>query len=231
MVYITGDTHGVFDRIEEFCARFKTTIYDIMIINGDAGINTIYPNRDRQIKEFLAELPITLFCVHGNHENRPEHIMSYRQSTFCGGRVWWDPEFPDMYFAVDGEVYDFGNIRTLVIGGAYSVDKPLRLAEGMMWFSDEQPSHEAKRNAEQNIAKYGARIGAVCTHTCPERYLPYEAFLSGIDQSTVDQSTEKWLDCIADLISPKVWYCSHFHINKVVDKTVFLYDSIRKFGE
>jgi len=24
-------------------------------------------------------LPITLFCIHGNHENRPENILTYQQ--------------------------------------------------------------------------------------------------------------------------------------------------------
>lgn len=230
MVYITGDTHGHFGRIENFCARFKTTVDDILIINGDAGINTGMRRRDRQIKEFLSELPITLFCVHGNHEMRPHHIVSYQEAIFHGGRAWWDPEFPDMYFAKDGEVYSFNGLRTLVIGGAYSVDKFYRLENNRMWFGDEQPSHEIKRYVESQIAQYDGKFDVVCTHTCPYRYIPREMFIPGIDQSTVDSSTEKWLDCIADLVSPKTWYCSHYHTNKVVDKTVFLFDEIREFG-
>jgi len=39
LIYLTGDPHGNFGRIEEFCVRFKTTRDDIMIILGDAGIN------------------------------------------------------------------------------------------------------------------------------------------------------------------------------------------------
>jgi len=39
MIYLTGDPHGNFDRIKEFCGRLKTTKDDIMIILGDAGIN------------------------------------------------------------------------------------------------------------------------------------------------------------------------------------------------
>lgn len=39
MFYLTGDTHGSFERINEFCHRFKTTKEDVMIILGDAGIN------------------------------------------------------------------------------------------------------------------------------------------------------------------------------------------------
>ena len=39
MFYITGDTHGEFSRIEQFCERIKPTRDDTTIILGDAGIN------------------------------------------------------------------------------------------------------------------------------------------------------------------------------------------------
>lgn len=69
--YITGDTHGNFNRIEEFCSENDTTKEDVMIILGDAGINYWLDNTDRQLKNDLSSLDITLFCVHGNHEARP----------------------------------------------------------------------------------------------------------------------------------------------------------------
>ena len=37
MIYLTGDTHGDFRRIAQFCARMNTQPTDIMIILGDAG--------------------------------------------------------------------------------------------------------------------------------------------------------------------------------------------------
>ena len=39
MVYLTGDTQGDFCRIADFCKRFETSVDDVMIILGDAGIN------------------------------------------------------------------------------------------------------------------------------------------------------------------------------------------------
>ncbi len=71
MLYITGDTHGQFGRIEAFCERFGTSHEDILIILGDAGINFSGWSRDCMKKRFLESLPITLFCIHGNHERRP----------------------------------------------------------------------------------------------------------------------------------------------------------------
>lgn len=46
MIYITGDTHGDFSRINDFCFKNKTTTDDIMIILGDAGINYYGAKRD-----------------------------------------------------------------------------------------------------------------------------------------------------------------------------------------
>ena len=36
------------------------------------------------------------------------------------GVVYYEPEFPNILFAKDGEIYDFDGKKALVIGGAYS---------------------------------------------------------------------------------------------------------------
>lgn len=36
MIYLTGDTHGNFMRIEKFCEQCETSRDDVMIILGDA---------------------------------------------------------------------------------------------------------------------------------------------------------------------------------------------------
>ena len=87
MVYITGDTHGNFNRIKNFCARNNTTKNDILIILGDAGINYDLDGKDEYLKYQLNKLPITLFCIHGNHEERPENISSYIEIELFGGKV------------------------------------------------------------------------------------------------------------------------------------------------
>jgi len=87
MIYITGDTHGRFERVEAFCERFRTKREDVLIILGDAGINFSGGMRDSLKKRFLEELPITLFCIHGNHEQRPGTIDTYKEMIWRGGAV------------------------------------------------------------------------------------------------------------------------------------------------
>ena len=102
----------------------------MLIILGDAGINYYGSKKDALLKQVLSELPLTIFCVHGNHEQRPTAKKGYEEQFFCGGIVLVQPEYPNLLFAVDGEVYDFLGKNCLVIGGAYSVDKEYRLARG-----------------------------------------------------------------------------------------------------
>ena len=229
VVYLTGDTHGRFDRIEAFCRGRSMVRENTFIILGDVGLNYFGDVRDRTGKERLSQLPCTFFCIHGNHEQRPSPLMGYRRSECHGGAVWVEPQFPNIVFAIDGEVYDFCGHSCLVIGGAYSVDKFYRLSRGYGWWSDEQPSEEIKQYVEQQLKENA--IDVVLSHTCPFKYEPVEEFLPGIDQSTVDDSTEKWLDVIEETTDYMAWFCGHWHTNKRIDKMHFLFHQFESSEE
>ena len=236
MIYITGDTHGQFNHIVNFCEKMGDSISknDIMIILGDVGLNYYLNKKDQRLKALVESLPLTFFCIHGNHEARPEKIKSYKIKDFHGGKVYVEDEFPSIIFAKDGEVYDFDGHKTLVIGGAYSVDKHYRLVMGYAWFPDEQPSKETKAFVENQIEKYNGKFDYILTHTTPERYEPIEWFLTGLDQSTVDKSTEEWLNKIYEVLDFDIWYCGHYHGSKVRDcdgrKMRFMFNDIVAFG-
>ena len=229
MFYITGDTHRDFGRIEDFCARINPTPEDVMIILGDAGINYYGGWRDRDLKRRLAGLPLTLFSIHGNHEQRPGKIASYHTALWNGGEVYVEDEFPNLLFAADGSFFSFDGVQTFVMGGAYSVDKDIRLARNWGWWPDEQPDEANKLRAERQLDIHGWQADVVLTHTCPLRYEPTEVFLSGVDQSSVDKSTEEWLDTIERRLQYERWYCGHYHTEKAIDKLTFMFESIRSF--
>lgn len=81
MNWLTGDTHRDFARVFDFCRENETTVDDILIILGDAGINYFLDDSDRELKEELSTLDLTLFCVHGNHEERPSSSTATRKRT------------------------------------------------------------------------------------------------------------------------------------------------------
>ena len=224
MIYLTGDTHGNFDRIANFCARMQTKPSDIMIILGDAGINFYGGWRDLQNKEYISTLPITLFCIHGNHEQRPANIPTYTEIQWHGGTVYVEEQFPSILFAKDGEVYDLNGMQAIAIGGAFSIDWMYRIP-GRSWWPDEQPSKEVKTNVERKLNELGWKVDIVLSHTVPFKHEPVEVFLPGIDQSKVDKATEEWLDSIEGRLHYGKWYAGHYHTTKRIDNLNIMYQN------
>lgn len=229
VVLITGDTHGVFGRIIKFCEAFPTQKEDVMIILGDAGINYSGDWNDIFTKKHLAHLPITLFCIHGNHEMRPEKISTYKLTTWMGGKVYVEDAYPNIIFAKDGEVYNIAGKKVLVIGGAYSVDKWYRLQTGRRWYEDEQPSEETKQYVEQQLEKCNWNVDVVLSHTTPFQMRPIDMFLPTIDQSTVDYSTEEWLTGIEEKLTYEKWYAGHYHCDRTEGKLQIMYRKVELF--
>lgn len=228
MFYITGDKHGNFLKVQEFCLQMHTKRSDTLIVLGDAGINYYLDSRDEILKKRLSKLQITLFCIHGNHEERPYNIQAYEIKKFNGGKVYYQKEYPNILFAKDGEIYNFDGKSCIVLGGAYSVDKEYRILKGYAWFENEQPNAQIKRFAKKQLEKINWNIDIVLSHTAPFKYEPREWFLPMVDQTRVDKTTEKWLGEIESNLQYKKWYIGHFHGQKVIKKDdgdiIFMYN-------
>ena len=113
------------------------------------------------------------------------------------------------------------------MGGAYSVDKYYRLKQGWNWFDNEQPSEEIKETVRKQLDRIGWKVDIVLSHTVPLKYEPTEIFLKGIDQSTVDKSTEIWLDSVEANLEYEHWYAGHYHTEKDIDKLSILFNNYR----
>jgi len=250
-LFITGDTHGRFERLEYYQREFNITIEDLIIIVGDVGLNYhVNPSdgshffvkpyyesytdskRNRRFKQLVNDLGMRLFCIQGNHEARATHVNGYEEIDFYGGKALVQPEYPNLIFAIDGEVYNFGGKDFLVAGGAYSVDKDYRRYrykagdKEFKWFPEEQPDSAIKIKVENTLESLGYKVDYILTHTTPLKYIPTEMFLAGIDQSKVDKSTEEWLDKIEDKTEYINWFAGHYHTNKKIDRFCILFDDI-----
>ena len=221
MIYITGDTHRDFSRLD----KMEFNKDDLLIILGDAGINYYLNEEDNKFKEYLKKYNVKMFCIRENHEERPENISTYKEIDMFGGKVYTEEDYPNLIFAKDGEEYNIDGKRVLVIGGSYSVDKEYRLMYGYKWFRDEQLTKE-EMDIIYNKVK-GKHYDVVLTHTCPYKYEPVEVFLSWIDQSKVDKSMEHFLDKIEDSIEYDKWYCGHYHTEKIIDKIEFMFEGVK----
>lgn len=231
MIILTGDTHREFDSIVDFCEEYQTTQDDVIIVLGDVGINYCLDSRDDFLKEELSHLPITLFCIHGNHEERPENLPNYQEKCWHDGIILYEEEYPNILFAQDGEIYDFGGKKAIVIGGAYSVDKYYRISGGAPWFASEQPDEHTKAYVEAQLEKVGWKINYVLSHTVPLSFEPQEAFLPNMDQSTLDKTTEEWLDTIEQKLQYEAWYAGHFHVDWNIGRVRILFEEFLELRE
>ena len=99
------------------------------------------------------------------------------------------------------------------------------------WWPDEQPSDEIKHQVEEKLEGMDWDVDVVLTHTAPLKYEPIEVFLPMINQSTVDKSTEQWLDSIEEQLYYDMWYCGHDHTAKKIEKIQFMYNDFDEFPE
>lgn len=242
-IFVTGDKHGSFSQMQSKLYKCGADNNDVVIILGDHGTLYYGKHGDKRKKMYLSELPATFICIRGNHDRRPdceqyEHELKYYSTPEYTGYFYVDPEYPNILYTKEYGWYRFGTKKVFVIGGAYSIDKYHRLkmqANGLkqyLWFSDEQLDFNEREQAAKALM-FAAQSGTHCimSHTAPLRYKPFEALLPGIDQSTVDESMEIWLDAIYDDANHDAWYCGHWHIDKTIDKMCFLYNDIILFDE
>ena len=232
-IFITGDTHGDYYRIKRFCKKHETSKEDVLIILGDAGYNYFLGERDYQTKKRITKLPITLFCIRGNHEARPQNLSTMKEDIFFDNKVYYEEDYPNIKYAVDGFDYYIPyqwyfdtdeckfkpakSIHTMVIGGAYSVDKYHRINMGWSWFEDEQLSTEEMLKVYDYLDYlyiHDKPIDVFLTHTCPCIYEPVDLFLPMVDQSLVDKSMERFLGRIEYEYPYKAWFWGHYHANR-----------------
>ena len=218
----------------------RVTRTDTMILLGDSGLNYFFNHRDKELKRDLCAYSMTYFVVRGNHEERPENMAikypdQWHKEEFWGSMVWVENEFPQIKYALDqpevyfipyiagycegieeNNWYDEGDpiwsvYKTLVLPGAYSVDKWHRLEQGWSWFPGEQMTPREREYGLRLIERYDNKFDIVLSHTCPVMFEPTDLFLSVVDQNTVDKETERYLGHIEYLIEYDTWFWGHYH--------------------
>lgn len=194
-----------------------------MIVLGDAGFNYELNYNDIIRKQRASKYGGYIYCVRGNHEERPENIASMTKEwdSNVSGYVYMEVDFPLIRYFIDGETYIINGLRTLVLGGAYSVDKYYRLVLGHKWFSGEMLTAEEMAAITKSVK--GTHIDMVLSHTCPYSWRPTDMFLRGVDQSTVDTSMEEWMEQLKEEISWDYWFFGHFHSDRLVRPQVEMF--------
>lgn len=229
--YVTGDMHGETSRL--MFLKYEPEDSSAIIVLGDLGINFYLDKKEHSKKTVLNSYHNYIYAVRGNHEERPEnlpnHSLIYDENV--KGYVWCDKiRYPYIRYFVDGAVYEIDTLKTLILGGAYSVDKPYRVAMNYQWFPQEQLS---QKEMNKILAEHsGQSYDVILSHTCPYSWEPRDLFLSMIDQSNVDDTMEHWMDKVKNEIGYKLWLFGHFHDDRIVRPHVeMFYTDISKLND
>ena len=247
-IFALGDIHGKWQIVRDFYLtnkiKEKFTKDDTLILLGDAGLNYFFNYRDEEAKKKLGKFPFTYFVIRGNHEERPsicaeKYPELWHTETYWGNTVYVENEFPHIKYALDEvALYEIPTndeqnsvIRTLVIPGAYSVDKYHRLQNGWSWFEGEQLTAAEMERGLDLIHSLGNEVDLVLSHTCPILFEPTDLFLPFVDQNMVDKTMERYLGQIEYQLQYNTWLWGHFHATREYPriegqpyKKVMLYD-------
>lgn len=194
-------------------------------------ISFLILHHDEELKKKLGKYPFTYFIVRGNHEERPsicaeKNPNKWHKESFWNGFVWVENNYPYIKYAEDFVSFYYipagleyvspenssdddieiqKYYKTLIIPGAYSVDKYRRLEAGWSWFPQEQLSKSERLAGLSLIEQQGWKCDLVLSHTCPIIYEPTDLFLSVVDQSMVEKDMERYLGQIEYQLDYKAW--------------------------
>lgn len=121
MIYVTGDTHGDFQRFgsKYFPQQKEMTRQDYVVITGDFGGLWDGGPKDQYWLDWLNEKPFTTLFVDGNHENFCL-LNAMPERRWKGGRVHEVREH--VLHLMRGQVFAFGGLTWFTMGGAASHD-------------------------------------------------------------------------------------------------------------
>ena len=235
MIYLTGDTHGHFERFGNKKFSYSTlTKNDFLVILGDFGGIWNGSKSDKYWLDWLNDKKFTTLFVDGNHENF-DLLETYPVVSFRGGKAHRIRE--SVFHLMRGEIYDIDNKKIFVLGGAVSIDARFRIA-GKSWWEQEIPSRCEIANAMKNLKKHNNEVDLILTH-CVD--LDTEKELIGnvksdwyanyFESDYLEKLREfqKFLSVINDEVSYKQWYFGHYHQNyKVDEKKTALYNEVVK---
>lgn len=211
MIYITGDTHGEYDKFLNRINQHKISNNDTVIICGDFGFVWDTPYHCY----FLAKLtiqPFTIAFVDGNHEDF-DLLYTYPVVEWNGGKAHKVAD--NIYHLMRGQRFVIENSSFFTMGGAYSVDKAMRV-EGKSWWKQELPSNEEYKIAEETLKACDYKVDYVLTHTVPQSVIHY----LGVVPNQHDSELTGHFEWLYGKLKFDKWFAGHFHVNQLVKDNV-----------
>ena len=212
MVYITGDIHG---DIKRFSSDFMPnenlwTNNDYLIICGDFGFIFADDSEEKVWLDELEKKPYTILWIDGNHENF-KAIYQYPVESWNGGRVHRIRK--NILHLMRGQVFTVEGKKFFAFGGAYSIDRYLRIKDKSYW-DDELPNNDEYNEGIRNLKENGNEVDYIITHNAPREVIRQLGFFPEVHDAELTGFFE-WIMYHAKY---NQWFFGHFHEDKIVDE-------------
>ena len=237
-IYITGDTHGGFQRFGSryFPQQKNMGREDYVIVAGDFGELWDGGHKDQYWLDWLEEKPFTTLFVDGNHENFAL-LDALPERQWNGGRVHVVREH--VLHLMRGQVFTFGGLTWFTMGGAASHDiqngildptdpdferqywlmrrlRAMFRVKGVSWWPEELPSPEEYGEALANLERADWAVDCVLTHCAPS------SIVKKLDPDYGTDGLTDFLETVRQRCHFAWWFFGHYHRNQIVDERYIL---------
>lgn len=198
VIMIMGDYHGYwYGAIENYFSicQERGRKPDLLIQVGDFGYYPGQTTQGRPAEPYLDhQFGHPLIFIDGNHEDHE------KLRPLAGTRVG-----ADCYYVPRGYLWE----GILFAGGAYSVDKAMRLATGAHWSPMEELS---VFDAECIIQKHKTeKVHTIISHTAPSSFDLSWAASPMFGGENKKEMTRQALNLLLQHFRPSNWFFGHWH--------------------
>ena len=234
MIYITGDTHGGFQRfgMKYFSAQRRMNRDDCAIICGDFGGLWADTPAEAYWLDWLEEKPFMTLFVDGNHENF-DRLNALPVHEWHGGKVHYVR--PHVIHLMRGQVFEIGGLTFFTMGGAQSHDiqdgvldpeapdfereywfkrrtRQMFRVKGASWWPEELPSDAEYEEAVRNLDRVSWKVDCILTHCAPT------SIVEKLDGNYDSDRLTDFLEMVKRRCWFNYWFLGHYHRNCVIDE-------------
>ena len=229
MLYVTGDTHGDYERFTSSALK-KLKKGDTLFICGDFGFIWNGSKNEEKMLKKIGKLKYNVCFIDGTHENF-ERLRSYEVSEFKGGKVHHITG--NLYHLMRGQVYTIEGKTFFTMGGAACHDIQngvLDPADPMFdvmyrelsfqnkffrikhysWWKQELPSWQELESGWCKLSEYDFQVDYILTHCAPTNLQNEIAAILRNDTYPTNDLTD-FLPRVYDRCSYSHWFCGHYH--------------------
>ena len=145
--------HGCLERLYDKNFR-KLKAGDVLIVAGDFGYIFDGSKTEREVIDYLSTRRFVTAFLDGTHDNMTK-INSSRVTYWHGGKVHRIKG--NLIHLMRGQIFSIDGHSFFTFGGGESVDKDMRIENGL-WWREEEPTPQEMAEGAKNLDEVGCKV-------------------------------------------------------------------------